>query len=85
MLVVDVPVKIALHTSCQTALIETLKANGCYCLPFSTKTGVCFNPYTAANEPPYAVIMDAIIELCKVSSQVGGRRHNEMKQHYSYS
>jgi hypothetical protein len=40
MLVIDVPVKINLHTSCQTALIENLKAKGFYCLPSSMKTGV---------------------------------------------
>jgi hypothetical protein len=72
MLVIDVPVKIALHTSCQTALIENLKAKGFYCLPSSMKTGVCFNPYAAANKPPYTVLVDAIIESCEVTSQVGG-------------
>jgi len=72
MLVIDVPVKIALHTSCQTVLIENLKAKGFYCLPSSMKTGVCFNPYAAANKPPYTVLVDAIIESCEVTSQVGG-------------
>ena len=68
MLVIDVPVKIALHTSCQTALIENLNAKGFYYLPSSKHTGVCFNPYSAANKPPYAVIVDAIIDSCEVTN-----------------
>ena len=72
MLVIDVPVKIGLHISCQTSLIEYLKAKGFYYLPSSVKSGVCFNPYAAANKPPYDVLVDAIIESCEVSSQVAG-------------
>lgn len=72
MLVIDVPVKIAIHTSCQTALIENLNAKGFYYLPSSKHTGVCFNPYAAANKPPYAVIVDAIIDSCQVTSLVEG-------------
>jgi len=66
MLVIDIPVKIALHDSCQSRLIESLKSKGFYYSPSSTKTGVCFNPYAAANKPPYSVIVDAIIESCQV-------------------
>jgi ubiquitin C-terminal hydrolase len=72
MLVIDTPVKIALHTSCQTTLIENLKSKGFYYLPSSKHTGVCFNPYAAANKPPYAVIVDAIINSSEVTSLVEG-------------
>lgn len=72
MLVIDAPVKIALHASCQSSLITNLKTKGFYYLPSSIKTGVCFNPSAAANKPPYAVIVDAIVESCDVPSQVTG-------------
>ena len=72
MLIIDTPVKIALHASCQARLIETLKSKGFFYSPCSVKTGVCFNPYAAANKPPYSVIVDSIIESCQVPSQLTG-------------
>ena len=72
MLVIGIPVKIALHTSCQNSLIETLKSKGFYYSPSSINTGVCFNPYAETNKPPYAVLVDAIIDSCEVSSSAMG-------------
>lgn len=72
MLVIDAPVKIALHASCQVHLIDSLKSKGFYYSPSSIKTGVCFDPYGAANKPPYSVMVDSIIDSCRVSKETPG-------------
>ena len=72
MLVIDVPLIFALHHSCQSTLIENLKSRGFYFTPASINTGVCFNPYAAANKPPYIVMVDAIIDSCEVTRKETG-------------
>ena len=76
MLVIDVPLKIALHHSCQSRLIDYLKLKGFYYSPSSSKTGICFNPSAAANKPPYGVIIEAIINSCEVTTKETGLTKN---------
>lgn len=68
MLVIDGPLKIAMHISCKKRLIECLQARRCYFSPASDLTGVCFDTSAAANKPNYKVMIDAIIESCEVDS-----------------
>jgi len=68
MLVIDTPIKIALHESCQSEIIRSLSKKGCYLSASNChSTGVCFNPKAAANQPNYRVLIEAIIESCKVN------------------
>ena len=65
MLIIDAPLKIALHISCRTALIRSLKRKGVQ-LYASTGYTVCFNASAAANKPSYFAMVDSIIESCFV-------------------
>ena len=67
MLVIDMPVKIALHCSCKQKLIHSLRSKG-YFLEASKNPGICFDPHVSANKPPYPIVVDSIIESCLVSS-----------------
>lgn len=68
MLVVDAPVKIALHVSCKEKLVRYLQGKGFYFSAATVLTGVCFDSAAAANKVPYPVLVDAIIETCQVKS-----------------
>lgn len=66
-LVIDNPIKLALHVSCKTALVEGLKRKGFYYHTAKDGTGLCFDPDKAANKPPYSVLVDTILDACYVS------------------
>ena len=64
-LVIDTPVKVALHISCKTSLINSLNASGTYLTP-SNSSGVCFNSQQASNKPSYVTMVDSILDSCFV-------------------
>ena len=73
-LVIDSPVKIAIHESCKDDLIVELKSDHQkYFSPSPDRSGICFNPYSAANKPDYQTLIDAIINTSRVKS--GENRH----------
>ena len=72
MLVIDTPVKLALHMSCKTRLINWLHENGYHLTAASPKTGLCFDPSFASNTFPYALIVDAILASCEVVNEKTG-------------
>ncbi len=69
MLVLDTPVKVALHKSCQQNLLSSLRQEGYHLSPASSE-GLCFDPTAAANFPPYDVMMTAIINSCQVDQRL---------------
>lgn len=64
-LVIDTPLKVALHCSCKTSLIESLNRKRVHLAP-SNSSGVCFNSQMASNKPSYSIMIDSIIESCFV-------------------
>ena len=68
-LVLDSPIKVALHKSCKQNLIKNLHDKGYYLSP-AENPGLCFNPRAASNLPPYPVMVTSIIESCKVDLQL---------------
>jgi hypothetical protein len=64
-LVIDTPVKVALHISCKTSLINSLNASGTHLTP-SNSSGVCFNSQQASNKPSYVTMVESILNSCFV-------------------
>jgi hypothetical protein len=66
-LVIDTPLKVALHSTCKTSLINSLNGKHIHLIP-SNSSGVCFNSQAASNKPPYPAMIDSIIECCFVAA-----------------
>ena len=64
-LVIDTPLKVALHSSCKERLINSLDRKHVHLDP-SKSPGLCFNSQAASNKPPYPAMIDSIIESCFV-------------------
>ena len=76
MLVIDTPVKIALHISCKEALVKCLEEMDFYFKAAGPSSGLCFDPSVCANKPLYSVLVEAIIASCKMSQSVTGLRES---------
>ena len=63
-IVIDSPVKIAIHSTCKEKLVNALKEKDCHMSP-AKDSAICFNTSAAANKPPYGTMIDSIIESCK--------------------
>jgi hypothetical protein len=74
MLVVDTPMKIALHKSCKENLIFNLREEGVF-LTKCNSEGLCFNTQASANKPTYSAIVKASIKSCYV---------DELEEHYMH-
>jgi hypothetical protein len=62
-LVINSPIKIAVHHSCRKMIISHLcKYPNQYPMAIATSKDICFDPNMASNKPPYGVIVDAIID-----------------------
>jgi hypothetical protein len=72
MLVIDTPIKVALHKECKDRLVSNLAKEEIYLSP-SGSDGLCFNPKAVANKPNYQGMVKAIIQSCYI---------NELKEHY---
>jgi hypothetical protein len=70
-LVIDSPVKIAVHQSCRKRIKESLDEQQYY-LQLSPNKRVIFNARKCANNPPYCAMIKAIIESCYVEAE---RKH----------
>ena len=68
MLVIDTPLKIALHISCKEKLTEELLRRKIHLSPTQGEGGLCFISGRAANLPNYMDVIDAIIDSCHVPS-----------------
>ena len=66
MLVLDTPVKIALHMSCKHRLIDWLTSKDYFFKAASDLSGLCFDTKYMANKPPYCVLIEGIIACCSV-------------------
>ena len=66
MMVIDGPVKIALHISCKQRLIEWCVSNKIYLRAAPEGTGVCFDSNNAANSPAFVRLIDGLMECCGV-------------------
>ena len=64
MIVLDTPIKLGLHESCKKKLVNALRARDIHLSP-ATDRGICFSTDAAANKPPYAAMIDSIIESCQ--------------------
>jgi hypothetical protein len=83
--VITAPVKIAVHNSCRKSIVSHLnKFPSQYPMHISTNRDICFDASTAANTPPYGVIVEAILDNCFITD-IGkhvihvadiGKRHN---------
>jgi len=63
--VITAPVKIAVHKSCRKAIVSYLcNFPNQYPMHISTNQDICFDTNTAANTPPYGVLVDAILDSC---------------------
>ena len=70
MLVIETPLKFAIHASCQVRLIEYLKEKASvYLSPAASGRGVCFDSKAVASKPNYTVMIDALVENCKVENE----------------
>ena len=69
MLVIDGPVKIALHSSCQQNLFDTMNNEGCYFTLASNLSGLCFSPMGASCKPNYNVMVETILNCCQVNNE----------------
>ena len=69
MLVLDTPVKIALHKSCKHPLIDWLTLHDYYFKAASDKSGLCFDTKYMSNKPPYSVLIEGIIACCRVADE----------------
>ena len=65
MLVIDTPLKVALHKDCKERLISNLTKKGVF-LSKSDSEGLCFNTQASSNKPQYSAMVDAIIQSCYV-------------------
>ena len=64
-LVITAPVNIAVHKSCRKAIVSYLcKFPYQYPMHISTNQDICFDTNSAANTPPYGVIVEAILDSC---------------------
>ena len=62
-LVINSPVKIAVHYSCREKIISCLgKYPNQYPMKIATNKDICFDPNMASNKPPYGVTVDAILD-----------------------
>ncbi len=77
-LVIDTPVKIALHSSCKNDVISFLQSKGYYYKAAHDNTGLCFDPNFAAHKPPYDVVIDAVLHSCTVKTEFIGRRNQNI-------
>ena len=73
-MVIDAPVKIAIHVSCKKPLLEWFVSNKVYLRPAHESTGVCFDSENAANGPPFAMLVEGLIECCGVKPEESGCR-----------
>ena len=67
MLVMDTPVKVALHKSCKGKVISSLREKNTY-LFSSNSQSLCFNRNFATNKPSYQNLVDSIIDSCYVET-----------------
>jgi len=65
MLVIDTPLKVALHKDCKERLISNLTKEGVF-LSKSDSEGLCFNTQASSNKPQYSAMVHAIIGSCYV-------------------
>ena len=65
-LIIDTPVKIALHASCKQAIKVNIEKMG-FAVRLSSSFGICFDHQKSTNKPPYGRIIDAILD----SSHIG--------------
>ena len=72
MMVIDTPVKLALHVSCKTRLINWLHKRGVHLTAASPKTGLCFDSSLASNTFPYRLIVEAVLASCEVANENTG-------------
>ncbi len=73
-LVIDVPVKIAIHASCKASLINSLMKKGYYFKPAGNKSGLCFDANAAAGKPPFSELIDSILDTCFVAPRECGQK-----------
>ena len=73
-MVIDAPVKIAMHASCREPLLEWFVSNKVYLRPARKNTGICFDPINAANAPSFATLIEGLIECCGVKPEESGCR-----------
>ena len=65
-MVIDGPIKIALHRSCKERLISCLHEDGVYVSPASAKSGVCIDHQAVTSKPCYERLVGAVIKSCTV-------------------
>ena len=73
MLVIDCPVKLALHSSCRDKLISQLSRRNYFYKAAEEGSGLCFHPRFASTKPPYSVLVDAVLDSCTVSPMETGQ------------
>jgi hypothetical protein len=66
-LIIDTPVKIALHSSCKEAVKNSISKLG-YSVTLTSSYGLCFDHAKSTNKPCYGQIIDVIFESCYVPS-----------------
>lgn len=66
-LIIDTPVKIALHASCRPAVKENIDRIG-FAVRLSTSFGICFDHRKSTNKPSYGRIIDAILDSCHIDA-----------------
>lgn len=66
-LIIDTPVKIALHSSCKEAVKNSISKLG-YSVTLTSSHGLCFNHAKSTNKPCYGQLIDVIFESCYVPS-----------------
>lgn len=67
-IIIETPVKIALHKSCKVKILNYLRDKHCIMSP-SANPDICFDPNIAANKPTFGLIVDAIVESCFVNNE----------------
>ncbi len=75
MLVIDCPVKLALHSSCRDKLIYQLAIRNYFYKAADEGTRLCFHPRFASTKPPYSVLIDAVLDSCTVSPMETGQNN----------
>lgn len=63
-IVIETPIKMAIHKSCKESLVEFFKF-----MEASNNHNICFDPTIASNKPYYESLVDAIIESCYVEEK----------------
>ena len=71
MLVLDTPIKIGMHSSCRTKMVDYVNSAGSnfFLKAASPKTGLCFDPSASANTPTYGPFVNAIVDCCEITPQ----------------